>query len=206
MSSNGDKAGANYGQRVPQIHGICLAFRRGVQRVTAVEITPEAVEAGKRTAHLRILVAICLFASLDFANSLCAGEAMLSLAMVRYGEMKTRIDSGFDSFATAISQRSAAANIAMAQESPRPFPAFRLSNAEQSDSAFTFQLREPPQPLPRNPLVLRKNLANYGHSRTWASVNAGYGQIFKQSARLERWNGAGWEEPSCGYLKVSFSF
>lgn len=207
MSSNGDKAGlSKLWSGDSRSHGICLAFLRGMQRVAAVEVKSQAVETSKRSVHSRTLIALMVFTVLAFVNTLCAGEAVLSLAMVRYGEMQTRVYSGFDSLAAAISHQSVATSITVADEIRRSLPTFRLSAAEQNDTAFNFQLREPPQPPPRNPLVLRKNLANYGHSRAWASVNAGYGQIFKQSARLQRWNGAGWEEPSCGYVKISFSF
>ena len=205
MSPNEDKAPTNYGRSILHTHGICLAFPIGVQRVDAVEVRSDAVEAGKRSLQSP-LIAFMVFTVLAFANTLHAGEAVWNLAMVRYGEMQTRVYSGFDSLAAAISHKSVATSITVADESPRPLPAFRLSASEQDDTAFNFRLREPPQPPPRNPLVLRKNLANYGHSRAWASFNAGYGQIFKQSARLQRWNGAGWEEPSCGYVKISFSF
>jgi len=127
--------------------------------------------------------------------------------MVRYDQFKSKASASFNFVAVEGSQGFPHASLPSIDDKPPGSLSLRLAITEEDeDAAISFLLQKRPLQATRNPLTIKKNLASYGHARTWASINAGYGQLFNQPERLERWNGAGWEEPSCGYLKISFSF
>lgn len=62
----------------------------------------------------------------------------------------------------------------------------------------------------RNPLKLFHSASQPSHCSTlWtsASIQAGYGDIYPDYAPgIYGRNGTGWQEPSCGYVKVHFRF
>jgi hypothetical protein len=50
-------------------------------------------------------------------------------------------------------------------------------------------------------LLPRKILRESGRSRTWGGIRAGFGRVFFDKPAFK-----GWQDPPCGFLKVSFSF
>jgi hypothetical protein len=75
----------------------------------------------------------------------------------------------------------------------------------QSDSVV--HLGKPAGSAPANPLVVgrRPEVENGSVRGTW--IEAGFGEIFRERpAAIYGRHGAGWQEPSCGYLKVKLSF
>jgi hypothetical protein len=58
-----------------------------------------------------------------------------------------------------------------------------------------------------NTLLLTRDSRSSSRASFWASFQPGYGEIFgDDSAAFYGRTGTGWEEPSCGYLKIRFSF
>ncbi len=55
--------------------------------------------------------------------------------------------------------------------------------------------------------IFRMNTEETNRGNLWAHVQAGYGQIWQDESIVVRGkNGTAWEQPSCGYLKATFSF
>ena len=83
-----------------------------------------------------------------------------------------------------------------------------LSLPDKIEFSITLPLRKRAESDPGSSVTLsRTNLREFGLSKMWASVEAGYGQLFSDKGpTIYGHNGARWEEPSCGYVKLSFSF
>lgn len=146
------------------------------------------------TAHRRraFWVVLC------FAASLCsihAAEPILTLAMAK-------TDSLFSKERPA---NRASAKVNLVRVAPT-----KLSPADRLSLSTVKLLEKQPGPKPANPLVLtrRSALKNKAAGR-WASatVQAGFGEIFyDKPASVYGRNGTGWEEPSCGYVKLQLRF
>ena len=71
--------------------------------------------------------------------------------------------------------------------------------------ATEYLTRETPPPRANPILMTGRYLTELGHAKFWSRLTAGYGEVFYgHSAAVYGHNG--WEQPACGYLKLSFSF
>jgi len=96
---------------------------------------------------------------------------------------------------------------------------FYHRNDNEAPSANLFRLETPlelqpakaPHPgflnLPFFSLFKRKTVREREYAHSWATLEPGFGQIYLDHPEaIYGRHGAGWQEPSCGYLKVCLKF
>ncbi len=84
-----------------------------------------------------------------------------------------------------------------------------ILRADYFDSAIskpTVFLEKTPTPRRANIfLATGQYWTERGHSKLWSKLSAGYGQVFYDYSWVI-YGRNGWEEPGCGYLKISLQF
>lgn len=175
----------------------------------AVESRSMASTGGRAHLFIHLVAYLACLATLLGGNSLFGGEPTLTLAMVRFDQLpKIKLTVGSTHSSAVIPQQTPAHFEQTITMSHTAEATLRMSPLSEEDFSFAQRLEKRPAPGPRDPLLLaRRNLRNYDHAKTWASLRAGYGQVFDDvPRRVCAWSGPTWEEPSFGYLKVCFSF
>ena len=157
-------------------------------------------------AVARRVLPIAVFCSLLPALTSRAEPPVLKLAMVRPNDLLARPLPSADRFTVNNSSTSTAA---FQPVRPATDQSFRLAVEPIHLSISLLERRTyPTSSGPSGSLFsTRRNLSELGRSKVWATLATGYGQLFAdRSPIIYGRNGAAWEEPSCGYFKLSFSF
>ena len=147
-----------------------------------------------RRAILLLSVGLILNASLA-----TAAEPILSLTMAKLdfrSERRAPISRFTPGTSTPIQN---ARHVEVFLPRPTEFLSFPHSLVLKKSAA------QEPHPL----LQLTRRTARNQDAKLWASasIQAGYGEIYPdKTAAVYGHNGTGWEEPSCGYIKIRFRF
>lgn len=148
---------------------------------------------------VRLVAALCVALPL----ALQAEGPILTLAMVKPGDLlKRQFQTVKERLGVGLSRAAQSQPATSAAEVPA------LSLTANLVLSLTVPLQKRADAEPGSSVMLtRTNLRELGRSKMWASIEAGYGQFFSdKEPTIYGHNGSRWEEPSCGYLKLSFSF
>jgi hypothetical protein len=193
--------------------GTCAALQASVQRATfhlprrsgfktgrgaeQFDAPVLSVKASSRVFLLVLLGLLCATASLR------AEGPVLTLAMVNYDSLASRQARAIrNSLVTKVDRP---VSLTPEELAPDGILSFLAEKVALPTTTFlqTRPLSEAPNPL----LLTLKNYGEDGRYHVWASLTAGYGQIFLyKSVTIYGRNGSCWEEPSCGFFKFSFNF
>lgn len=137
--------------------------------------------------------------------SLRAGEPGYTLAMVNYDRLLNR------NFFAGSSVRSTAVPLSRSspnQNEKNTATRFDEIHRETAELNLVPHLTRQDDPPPRDLFSLTKQLFGWGYEPKGSPyLGAGYGEIFDYRLPLmNEHNGTGWEEPGCGYLKITFTF
>ena len=176
-----------------------------VLRQTAAKIAadrePRQCRSGLRKLSIAAVFATALSLLLPFTTF--AEGPVLTLAMVKPGDLLKR------QFQPLKERLGVGAPRATQPQPAAPsVDSRRLMLTEKIILSLNVPLEKRSDSEPGSSVMLtRTNLRELGLSRMWASLEAGYGQFFSDKGpMIYGRNGARWEEPSCGYLKITFSF
>ena len=198
-----------------QWHTRCLKFsvKTAVQPATVLRQYPakRALTSAPRwnltrlrSLSVRTLILSTACALLSTVSSQ-AQSRLLTLAMLRPDDLPVRRVS------------IVADRLVIDTAAPAPAPVQPVSTTSESLSLLTAEKfvlsirsvsewrRDPPA---GNAFSLsRISLRDLGRPNTWAYFQAGYGQLFNDKTPvIYGRNGAWFEEPSCGYFRICFSF
>jgi hypothetical protein len=172
------------------------------KRVMDVGFVSRSLNLRRISVRAFFLAAIC---ALLPASSLQAQNRLLTLAMVRPDDLAVRrVTTAADRLVIETSTLAPAPS----QSLSAPTGGLSLLAAEK----FVLSIRTLPEwrrdPQAVNAFSLsRMSLRDFGRPNAWAYLQAGYGQLFNDKTPLIYGrNGSWFEEPSCGYFRVCFSF
>jgi hypothetical protein len=173
-----------------------------VKRAIGVESVSRSLSPGRISLRLFFLAAICAVLP---AISLQAQSRLLTLAMVRPDDL--------------LSRRVATTTDHVVRETPvsiatpgQPAPATTEGSSLLAAEKFVFSMRTMQEWRRESQSVnafslSRMSLRDLGRPNTWACLQAGYGQLFNdKNPLIYGRNGSWFEEPSCGYFRICFSF
>lgn len=146
---------------------------------------------------------LCLLAILPVlaATPVFGQISVISLAMVSYDQSPART--------TAAARNDSAASPLAYTSAPRlQYLMTDLSLSRTNPSVllsdFSFEKQDGANPRDWSRFVYKTSNAA-GRTGSWVHVEAGYGQFCQYESSLGK-NGAELEQPSCAYLRASFSF
>ena len=177
-----------------------LRGRSGFKTGSGAEQFDAAVGQVKTSSRAFLLLLLGLLCA---CNSLRAESPILTLAMVNYDSLASRQARVVrDNFVARVNH---SLSLTSTELEPNSVLSFFVEKISLPTTEF---LEKRPGPEAPNPLLLTlRNYSEDGRSHVWASLTAGYGQIFLyKSVAIYGRNGSVWEEPGCGFLKFSFNF
>jgi hypothetical protein len=161
--------------------------------------TPRPAGRAHSTRLLSRISMVTMF-SLMLPIAASAESPILTLAMVRPEDMvKRHVQIPRERPAAEVFQTAPAPAAA-----PVSFETLRLSLGETAILSLAAPLQRRSES--GSVMLTRTNLREFGRPRMWASLEAGYGQVFEKGKTLYGHNGSLWEERGGGYLKLIFSF
>lgn len=177
-----------------------LVRRAAVKSARTADCGPSCLSLHRVSVRVFLLTAICVLLP---AASLQAQNRLLTLAMLRPDDRPVRrLATDTDHLTLGI---PASAPI---QAQSEPGERLNLLVAEKfALSIRDQQLWRHDVPAVNSVSLSRMSLREFGRPNVWASFEAGYGQLFTdRSPLIYGRNGSAFEEPSCGYFRLCFSF
>jgi len=196
--------------------GTCAAFAIPMQSVVPSVSAAHAPAAADRPMTVsgfshpsRRWIAIAVSAFLFAIASAPADDRILTLAMVNYSLLPAhQVQTMRDNYPGLVPTVFKAPDEPAATSAVLTFFSAQISISPARFAEMQAQIERPFQLEPPNVLALAGQASSdRGFARVWNRLGAGYGQVFyDKTAVLYGRNGTRWEEPGCGYLKISFRF
>lgn len=190
-------------------HGIYAAWEHVVQKKTSRRAHGGFAikrQLGKKFRSICSRLLLVTWFAGAFTNSpliATASDPVLNLAMVRMNHTERHVVYRETATTTLKDIKPMALNAL-----PSVSYQFLLNDGTPSFKAAILEKR--PAQAARNPLKLsHRTVPENTTSRLWASasIQAGYGEIYQdKTPSIYGHNGTGWQEPSCGYVKIHFRF